>query len=406
MISQLQHNPWRTGWRFATSEVTLVVLLLGLAISLSLTTWLPQAPRSESEHARWLSETQARFGPATSTLQALGLLTITHSVGFRLLLALLAGCLLVRSVEHADHLQRGQAIAEPPDAWREIPDHELPEVEADLRERRYRLLPAGEDDLLQVDRWPWADLLPLLAHVGGLLLLIGLLLMHLWGWQVGDLTLQPGDQIALSDADWLAWDADRNDLTHSAGIIVHIEQQGPGVEASAFDENDQALALQQVAGAETVTQLALPLFEDQYFAIPDNHLIVRLLPEADDVDSPLRVQVYRSPPGRLIEESIVKDVDSRDLAIENVTLQLVRMPYARVSATFNPGRWPAGIGLLMIIAGLIGHAIWPPRRFWLREQDDTLIEGSGSLPPTLTVDENHNHDDKRDEQTGETGEDS
>jgi hypothetical protein len=385
MISQLQRNPWRASWQFATSDVVLVVLLLGVAVSLSLTMWLPQLPASESDYARWLSETQARFGPATSTLRALGLLTITRSVGFRLLLALLAGCLLVRSAERLDRLRRGQSVAEPDADWCELPGCDLPQVEANLRDHRYRVLQAEDDQFLQFDRWPWADLLPLLAHVGGLLLLVGLLLTHLWGWQVGGLILQPGDRVSLSDTDWLAWEVGGSGLRRSKGVIVHVEQRGPGVQASAFDENDRALSLQQVSGADPVTELTLPLVDDQYFALPESQLIVRLMPEREDVESPLRVQIYRSPPGRLIEESVIKGGAGSDLEVEGVTLNLVREPYIRVSAAFNPGRWPAGIGLVLLVVGLAGNVSWSPRRFWLRGEGEEMVEGAGSLPSSLTV---------------------
>ena len=64
-------------------------------------------------------------------------------------------------------------------------------------------------------------------------------------------------------------------------------------------------------------------------------------------------------------------------------LRLSSAPYARLTATFNPGLWPTGAGLVLLGAGLLGSAVWPARRFWLREQA-ARIAGAGDLPPALT----------------------
>ena len=116
MIAQTPRDPWRAVWRIATGDGLLVALLLATAAGLIATAWLPQRPAADPvtyAHAQWLSEAQARFGEATPTLQALGLFTITRSLGFRALLALLAGCLSLRLMESGDRLRRNREAAEP-----------------------------------------------------------------------------------------------------------------------------------------------------------------------------------------------------------------------------------------------------------------------------------------------------
>jgi len=370
-------------WRIATSDGLLAALLLGVAAGLAITVWLPQMPMADPvTYARWLSETQARFGRATSTMQTLGLFTITRSFGFRALLSFLAGCLSLRLIESGDRLRQNREMAEPAGEWQPLAGVCLPDVMDDLRQRHYRVL--GDPLLFQADRWPWADLFPSLAHGGALLLLIGLLLTHLWGWRVEGLIVQSGERVALPGTEkWVALDDDARRVMHSPGITTFVEGRGPGVQVSAADGTGRSLSLQQTAEADPVTQLTMALAEDQYFVIPEAQLILRLALEPDHVaeaHSPVLVQVYRSPPGRLETETVVEG--DAELTMGEVTLQLASVPYARVSATFNPGLWPTGAGLVLLVAGLLGNVAWPVRRLWLREETER-IEGSGDLLPAL-----------------------
>nr|HID12543.1 hypothetical protein [Anaerolineae bacterium] len=383
MIAQARRDPWRVIWQIVTSDGLLAVLLLSIAAGLTITTWLPQIPLADPvAYAQWLSEAQTRFGKVTQTMQALGLFTITRTFGFRALLALLAGCLLLRLIESGDRLRRSREMAEPAGEWQTLASVRLPDVMDDLRHRHYRVL--RQPPLFQADRWPWADLFPLLAHAGGLLLLLGLLLTHLWGWRVEGLIVQSGERVTLPGTEkWVALDEDARRVTHSPGIVTFVEERGPGVRASAADGTGRSLSLQQTAEADPVTQLTVALTEDQYFAIPEAQLIVRLAPQPSHVveaRSPVLVQVYRSPPGRLTTETVVEG--DAELTVGGVTLELTSAPYARLTATLSPGLWPTGVSLVLLIAGLLGSAAWPVHRFWLREETGE-VKGTGDLPRVL-----------------------
>ena len=383
MIDQPPRDIWRAVWQVATSDYLLVALLLSVVAGLAITVCLPQMPVTDPvAYARWLSDAQARFGNATATMQVLGLFTIAHSFVFRALLALVAGSLLLRLVEGGERLRQHRAMSEPTGEWHTLADVGLPDVLDDLGHRHYRVLNASP--LFQADRWPWADLFPALAHAGGLLFLIGLLITYLWGWQVEGLVVQSGERATLPAAQaWVTLDRDGASTIHSPGLVTFFEERGPGVRAAAVDGTGQALSLQQTTDADPVTQLTLALTEDQYFAIPEAQLIVRLAPPAgNDIEthSPVLVQIYRSPPGRLAtEEFMEKDME---LAVDNVTLKLVSVPYARLTVTSNPGRWPSCAGLVLLGVGLLGSIAWPARRFWLREESDH-VEGTGNLPLAL-----------------------
>jgi hypothetical protein len=315
-------DPWRLVWQTATSDGLLVILLLAAA-GLLAAARLPQAPDADpATYARWLSETQARFGKATQTMQALGLFAIARSFVFRALLSLLGGVLLLRFVERGNRLFSGAGRREP------------------------------------------SNLYSLLAHGGGLLVLAGLLITHLWGWQVGGLIVQGGGRTPVpGTAGWVALKEDTLDVTHSPGIVTFTEALGPGVRVSAADDQGNLLVLQQTTGADSLTELTLALTGDQHFAIPDAQLLVQLAPQADQpikTDTPVLVQVYSYPPIRLETEAVVEG--DAELAVNDAQLRFTSAPYAQVTATFNPGLWPTGVGLALSILGLGATIVWPTRR--------------------------------------------
>jgi hypothetical protein len=324
-----RREPWRIVWQIATGDSLLVILLLAVAVGLLVTAWLPQAPTSgPAAYARWLSETQARFGRATQTMQALGLFGVARSFGFRTLLVSLGGVLLLRLVEY------------------------------------------GERSFSNADVHGVLNPFPLLAHAGGLLLLIGLFITHLWGWQVEGLIVQGGERVSVpGTASWVALDGDTLSVEHSAGIVAFAEARGPGVRVSASDAEGNPLVLQRAKDAP-LTKLTLPLTEDRLFAIPEAQLIVRLAPQAGhtvEAPSPLIVQIYRYPPVRLETESTVEE--DAELTLDDARLHLTHAPYARVTATFNPGLWPTGVGIALAAVGLGGRIVWSVRRPKTGEED-------------------------------------
>jgi len=375
-------DPWQIIWRFATSDSVLVILLLALAANVALTAWIPQRPSSDVDYARWLSQVQARFGEATSTMRTLGLFNVTGSVVFRTLIALLSGCLVVRLVERIDRLWQGRDVTEPDGDWMEISAGSLARLLDGLRARRYRAV--DESSFYQVDHWPWADLSLLIVYGGALFLLVGLLFSHLWGWQVEGLILQRGELSTLPGSDWVALEEGASKVRHSPGVVTFIEKRGPGVHVRAIDDDGEGLQLQVTAEAELSPELLIALTEDRYFAIPEANLITRLIPQSEAPYTHMDVQVYRSPPGEMIAETVTDEGGEAELSVAGVRLELTPAPYAQIAASRNPGRWPTGGGLVLLMGGLLGNLVWPARRFWLREQEDG-VEAAGSLPPSLAA---------------------
>jgi hypothetical protein len=319
MNTGIVRNPWHAIWQSATGDSLLIGLLVAVAASLLATLWLPQMPDADPvAYARWLSDAQATFGTTTDTIQALGLLSITRSLGFRVLLALLAAVLLLRLIEHGD-----------------------------------RLLARTEQRL-------WTLWFPALAQVGALLLLLGQVLAYLWGWQVRGLLVQAGERATLPGTQaWVVVGESQNEVAHSRGIVAFAEGRVPGVQVSASDSHGRSLGLQRTPQTEPQQGLTLALDEEQFFAIPEAGLVMHLTPhpaESGDTTKAVYVRVYRSPPGRLEMEQVLQG--SGKVSIEGVTLQVASTPFARVAATFNPGLWPTGLGLALTVVGVVGSVVW------------------------------------------------
>jgi len=87
-------------WRFFAAPQTLLVLFGLLALILALGTLIPQIPAQASNDPQaWLSVQPGWLGQGNGLVRVLSLFDIFHSFGFRLLLALTALCLFVRTVE-------------------------------------------------------------------------------------------------------------------------------------------------------------------------------------------------------------------------------------------------------------------------------------------------------------------
>jgi hypothetical protein len=168
--------------------------------------------------------------------------------------------------------------------------------------------------------------------------------------------------------------------------LAFIEEQIPGMQTCADDGTGQPLTLQQSPHTEPAPQVTVALTEDQYFAIPAAQLVVRLAPPPNhttETQRPVLVQVYRSPPGRLVTETRIEEESK--LSVDGVTLEFTSVPYARLAVIFNPGLWPTSVGLVILTVGLFGNIAWPMRKLWLQENAEQ-VQATGDLLPMLTKD--------------------
>ncbi len=339
MVVRSPRDPWRVVWQAAVYDGTLALILFTTAAALAVAAWFPQMPRGDSvAYARQLSSLQARFGNAARMMQSFGLFDITRSWGFRSLVALIAVCVVLRTIELGGRLLNRTASST---------ENEVPNEGGSF--------------------WPGAasDLFSLLSHAGVLLLLSGVVVSQLWGWHRSALIVQGDAWVVLPGSDtWVALNADGRSVAHSSGLRVQAEDWGPGAIVRATDGAGRSLSLQQNPGAEPAPELAVPLVQDPdlgtrdaLLAIPQAQLIVRLLPEAElgsESTGGLLVQAYRSPSGELVAEAVVGEKAA--LEIGDVTLEIVSSPYARLAVTHSPGAGLSAAGVLVLLGGVLATA--------------------------------------------------
>ncbi len=337
-IEPSSQDAWRSLWQVATGDYLLAALYLAIAGGVGLAAWLPQAPemRSASAYAQWFSTTQDRFGSLTTGLQALGLFTITRAWGFRLLLASLGGVFFLRGMERVGQWRRGDER---------------------VRQKPY--------------------LFRLLTEFAGLLLLLSLFLSRLWGWQQEYLIVRDGETAMLTPTGvwtkastgtnghiWVAVDA-QGQLRHSPTVWPFVEERGPGFRVTGTDADGRPLTFKQTVKTPPSQQVDVALTEEQYLAVPEANLTLRMMPSSDagrTADAPVVIQAYRSPPGRLegeiTIEGVVEKAEATEWNIEDATLVFAPLSYVRLRIMFAPTLWLALASLLGVVTGVCGETVY------------------------------------------------
>jgi hypothetical protein len=335
----LRRNPWRFSWRLVTGNGPLLGALLGLALFLAILALVPQIPRSTLTADRWLAQTRFQFGAATEILYQQGLFSLADSPLPRLLLAVTAFLLLVRTAERVDRVSR---------------------------ERRK-----------SANRHLLAGLSSVLAHAGPLIVIIGMLAGQLWGWRADGLIGQVGDTLNVAGHGEITLEGDVSSVRSTQrGTIVHATGSGPQLAIRAHDAGGQPLGVQQSpreAIRSELTVALVPEAPEAYFAVPDAELVARvsLVPEAGlSADAPLLLQVFQIPTGALMQEAELTEA-RLELSVDGTQLEILRSSYLVLSIARNPGRWLEGAGLAAGVAGVLGTLVRSRRsgkrlrRVWL-----------------------------------------
>lgn len=324
----VRRDPWRLLWRMSSGDSLLAVALLILSLFLVVLAIFPQYSPTALSTDLWLAQTQGRFGAATETLYRLGLFALDQSPLFILLLAFTGFLLLTRAVDQAAQLrqtfsQRGQPF--------------------------------------------WVCLATLLTTLGALMLLLGLLISRLGGWQVDGLVSPKGETLTVPGHGEIALTATgRGVRSAQTGVTVHATGNGPQLTLRALDEDNRTLPLQRAPRepvADELTFLLTASTPEAFFAVPEAGLVIRvtLTPGAAlSADTPLHLQAFQSPSGNLVEERELSGETLEEIALDGARLVMTRSAYHILSAAHNPGRWPTAAGIVIGTAGLLGMLALTP----------------------------------------------
>ncbi len=423
VASAAWQRPFMAVWRALGHPVPLLLVAGAVALYLLAALLLPQLPGqyvdSPAQALRWSLETQSRFGTWGEILGALGLFRVLHSVGFRLLLAVLTLLLWVHLGDGVARWQRlrllGRLLETPvdgPGAPLPIPGpgpiHRVrwvapgapssPEIVdrclADLAsgERRLdRFLRRRETTGDTERRWllhspPWWGLLWALVPGGVLLALAGVWLAVSVGWSFQVADLAPGDEVRFPRRDvTVRYPMPRLGEAGTALPQVEVEVAGSqglfplgerprgalnGVEVTV-DPGAPGLVLATVDGAPRLRLPGNPQPMAQLaFVFPTQaHEQAILLPEAG---VGIRIVRLEGTPSRFLVQAVdgqtlevlAQDevVDRAQVAIpgdaggSEIRLQVHTVAGLDVTVRYWPGRWLTWLGLALALVGLA--ALW------------------------------------------------
>jgi len=159
---------------------------------------------------------------------------------------------------------------------------------------------------------------------------------------------------------------------HAAGLSYYELAHGPAVRVAAHGDKGVALRLQSMSRDPAPRSVARFSFsgaqQEQLLAVPDANLIVRLvyypsLAARGYAGPVVHVRAERGVDGlRLAEEFLTA---SGALAVGDVTLDIGFEYYVMMRAAREPHVPVAAAGAVLVLAGIVGLALWPERRAWV-----------------------------------------
>jgi len=182
----------------------------------------------------------------------------------------------------------------------------------------------------------------------------------------------------------LPWRGNQGRPAAHRGLGIYQIGFGPAARVSAQLAEGRALQLKSMMGDPSPRREVRLRFsgqqQEQLLAILDVDLVVRLLHypslPAQGIDGrALHVQVHRGSDGHLLAEEFL--AESGQVVADEVTLRVAFEHYAILRAEREPELPLVAAGGVLVVAGLSGFLLWPPREVWLSlrpEEKDSACE--------------------------------
>ncbi|MEZ4771111.1 MAG: cytochrome c biogenesis protein ResB [Caldilineales bacterium] len=410
--------------------LALVAALVLVALLASLL--LPQLPADRSQPAdaaRWLAETSLQFDSLGPLMAGAGLFNLWHSIWFQALVGLLGFVLLLRlglAIGDASRRLRDpdpQAAAAEAALW---PLHATAQLDQDTAQAGLHedltnegwwvvSSDSGDNTLMVAERSRAGVLAPVLV-IGGLLIVVaGLWLGQLAGWQESGITLAPGDTVALSnrpdsmlsanlDADGVLAGVSISHATGAAdtiafsaggaaradGVTIRRRAQGPALAVSASGPGGEALQLQRMEIQATTAPSLTLVFDqprsEQVFLLPDRQLVISIvsfpaLPERGFAGPTFLVQAFRAGQRDPVLNEFVEG--NASMGVGEDTLRLRTGQFITVDVRYDPTRPLIWLGAAMAALGIV-LALWRPggRLFLSVQRGRAHLAVQASLAPS------------------------
>ncbi len=383
-------DPWRRAWHALSGDRWLAAVLLALAALLLTAALLPQTPQNDPvAYSRWLSETQQRFGSLTSPLITLGLFSVTQSIGFRLLAALLALSAALRLIESVERWRTLRRLPERPTTptFDRVAEIDRAAVQAQLRGFVFR----SDDELIIAERHQRRSIVAAVATYAGIVVvLLGLVLAAVADTRTDNIVVEPGVVTPLPGTSYtLRLDAltngqatvavlnegqpvaqgelaDRQPV-QAGGVSIYLRDSGPALIVTAT-RNGQALGLQSTVDSPPQPEKFLSFTPDRgevFVAAPDAGIVLQLAWLTDDRYT---AQALQMATGKMLTSREIAPGDT--LNVETATFAFGRAAFITVAAVQQPAVWLIVPGWLLINLGVLGSLVWRSSRVWLEEQGD------------------------------------
>ncbi len=423
-------------WSLFASAKLALVLMLCLAVASFVGVMISQAPEgSEADpqvYARWLADMRIKFGPATDTLNTLGIFYVFRTWWFQLGVILLAVNIMVCTL-HRSGPQLRSAVSRPrvvmPDSFYQraklrssitvegLPFEQVSTlVQKSLKSGRYRVVTQQEGQALHAfsDKNRFAPVGTLLHHAGMVILLLGFALGGMLGYADRSFIVAEGTARAMGNTGltvYLDSFVDeyypsgppkdyRSNVSLYAGntfikdAVVRVNEpliyNGTRLHQSFFGP----AAVMEVRDADGTVLVGdtLPLAWRTgerplgSFTIPSKQLEVFLVGPASAYVDPyinpgqMRLEVYPMGSNTPIAMENVTQGESR--VIGDLTYTFVReRQFSGFSVVNDPGGIFLWAGAIVIVLGLMWVFYFPHQQFWARckkEEDGTVTVQLGA----------------------------
>lgn len=389
-------DPWQRIWRALSGDRWLAVLVLALAALLLAAAFLPQTPQADPvAYSRWLSETQQRFGSLTPPFISLGLFSITHAIGFRLIAALVGLSCALRLI---DQLDRWRAL-------RRLPDRPIdPAFDrvAGLDRDAVRLTFRSDGEVIVADRYQRRSIVAaIMLYVGALMVLLGLVLGLFTDTRTDNITVEPGTVTAVPGTPYtLRLDAlndgraavavlsegqpigqgelaDRQPLI-AAGVSIYLRDVGPALIITATRHSGEPLGLQSTVDSPPQPEKLLSFAPDRsesFVAAPDAKVVLQVTWLMADRYT---AQVLQTATGKVLASREIVPGDT--LGVDEVTFGFRPSAFVTVAVVQQPAHALIIPGWLLINLGVLGTLLWRSTRVWLEAQADQTRVVSDDAP--------------------------
>ncbi len=408
-------------WRGLISLKLALAIILALAILTVAGTSIEQMPPSlASNHiarVQWLASAHERYGPLTSFMDRLSLFDIFHSFALRLLLALLAVSLAACTIHRWPRVWSSvfHTPVRPDDALFEDSRHvvllttSLPpvatieQINRQFSAMRFRVRTANEEAtaFMLGERRRFSQLGTLAVHAGLLLVLAGVLVGRIWGFQNPAFIISEGDSSQLGLGTGIAVrlnqfsdqyypDGRPRDFQSNVTVFDNGREAGVGTirvntplryKGVAFHQSfwgESAIVSIADPGGITVFQGSVPLAWHEpgsesplgSVQLPGDLGTVSVIGPGSGTEpasvpaGEIRIELYRN--GQLVDapSSLAQ---GQPAEVAGLTFTFLRESrYVGFKVVKDPGMLIVWIAAGLMILGLVVAFFLPPQRFWVR----------------------------------------